>query len=253
MLTDIALLVPIGVVVATIVSLTGVGGGVLWVPILMYVKGISIQDAILMSFAIQAVGTTSGAVGHLRARNVNFNIVKVALPIVIPSFVAGRFLGTYLPSHFLRIMLGVSALLTALSFVLVETEYKPRQQEISADELKQVRWILPILAIVSGTLSMGIGDWLIPFMKYKFNLRMRRLIGSMVFITSLLALSVSIYYLITSHSRLNFSSLIPAWIGVLMGGQIGSWLTTKIPDHKVKEVFVFVILILGIHITYNAF
>ena len=41
--------------------------------------------------------------------------------------------------------------------------------------------------------------------------------------------------------------------GVIIGGQIGPRLTEKINDRMLKDVFVFLLTLIGIHMIYNSY
>jgi len=41
--------------------------------------------------------------------------------------------------------------------------------------------------------------------------------------------------------------------GVILGGQIGPRITTRINERLLKEIFIFLLTLLGIHLIYNAY
>ena len=58
-------LLPVGVLIATIATLLGIGGGIVWVPYLILVMDFDAKEAIILSFAIQVIGMASGSMKSL--------------------------------------------------------------------------------------------------------------------------------------------------------------------------------------------
>jgi penicillin amidase len=53
---------------------------------------------------------------------------------------------------------------------------------------------------------------------------------------------------------LNVSGVgIPGVPGVIIGGQVGPWFTEKINERMLKEVFIFLLTLIGIHLIYNSY
>ena len=46
--------------------------------------------------------------------------------------------------------------------------------------------------------------------------------------------------------------VIWAVLGVLVGGQIGPRLAEKVPDQTLKEIFIYGLSLVGIHVLFNA-
>jgi uncharacterized membrane protein YfcA len=54
-------------------------------------------------------------------------------------------------------------------------------------------------------------------------------------------------------SRPNLPAMLWAIPGVLIGGQIGPLVITKIDERQLKEVFVFLLTLIGVHLVYRSY
>jgi len=54
-------------------------------------------------------------------------------------------------------------------------------------------------------------------------------------------------------SRPNLPVMLWAVPGVLIGGQIGPLLVTKIDERQLKEIFVFLLTLIGVHLVYRSY
>src|SRR5690606_34950938 len=114
-------------------GLLGGGGGILAVPLLVYVVGIGAKPAIAMSLFL--VGTTSlvGAAVQARAGRVRSKVgVSLGATSMAGAFVAGR-LAAFVPEGVLLAGLGTVMLLTALAML------RGRRSRASARPLALVR------------------------------------------------------------------------------------------------------------------
>lgn len=84
-----ALTVVLAVVVGVALGLLGGGGSILSVPLLTYVAGLDVKEAIASSLLVVAVSSMVGVVTHMRAGRVRW---RVALPFGAAAM-AGAFCG----------------------------------------------------------------------------------------------------------------------------------------------------------------
>jgi len=54
-------------------------------------------------------------------------------------------------------------------------------------------------------------------------------------------------------SKPNISAILWAIPGVLIGGQIGPLLVTKTDERQLKEIFIFLLTLIGIHLVYRSY
>ena len=108
-------LILLGMAAGLVAGLFGVGGGVIFVPALIYVAGLNIHQAIGVSLAVIIPTSLSGFLTHLSSGKFEYHIaIMVALGGVIGGYL-GASLSLLLPAAQLKklfaVVLGVIALL----------------------------------------------------------------------------------------------------------------------------------------------
>jgi uncharacterized membrane protein YfcA len=244
---------PVGVLIATIVSTVGIGGGILWMPFLMIILKLRPDTAVFTSLLIQTAGMGSGAAAYWRKRRVDHRLTAVLLTVTLPGIAVGALLTRMLSAVYLEFILGSITLLTAMFFVNANQRYGDSGRDRA--ELRLVRrygWGIGAMAVASGMLSISIGEWLVPLMRSKLSLRMNIAIGtSVATIFGTCVIGGTAHYLMGGQADLG--SLVWAVPGVIIGGQIGPRIAGRINDRVLKEVFIFLLTLIGIHLIYNSF
>ncbi len=244
---------PAGVLIATMVSVVGIGGGILWMPFFIIVLKISPESAVLTSLLIQTAGMGSGTLTFARKKQVDFRLVICLLIVTAPGIAAGAYLSHVINPKNLEFVLGILALATAMIFVSASHQYGDIGQDRA--QLKNARKFALItgsLAVVSGLLSVSIGEWLVPLMRSKLSLRMQVAVAtSIATVFGNCVIGVLFHFLLGSHA--NLPIVLWAVPGVIIGGQIGPRIAIHINERMLKEIFIFFLTLIGIHLIYNSF
>jgi uncharacterized membrane protein YfcA len=247
------LALPVGAIIAMVSSTVGIGGGILWMPFLLIVLQISPPAAVVTSLIIQTAGMGSGMLAYWRQGRIDVRLMLMLLVLTIPGLALGGWMTrTVTPAH-LELVLGTLTLLTAILFVSTSQAYGDKGSS-RADLKRAVRygWAVSIMAVASGMLSVSIGEWLVPLMRNKMDLRMGAAVATSVgtiFGTCLLAAALHV----AIGGRAHMAILAYAIPGVIIGGQIGPRLSGRINERMLKEVFIFLLTLIGIHLIYNSY
>lgn len=252
-MSEIWLALPIGLGIAAVSSAVGIGGGILWMPFLLIMLRMSPDAAVLTSLLIQSAGMGSGAAAYGRRHRVDYRLACLLLLITAPGIAAGAYVTRITHSTQLELMLGILTLTTAFLFVSSNQQYHDVGQTRARREgTTPYLGFISLLSTVSGMLSVSIGEWLIPIMRSKMALRMNVAVATSVttiFGTCLVGVAI---HALMGH-RPQWSVILWAVPGVLIGGQIGPRLADRINARKLKDLFIFVLTLIGIHLIYNAF
>lgn len=250
---DSWLSLPAGILIATMVSTVGIGGGILWMPFLLIILKVRPDTAVVTSLLIQTAGMGSGTVAFWRRQQIDFRLTGLLLALTIPGIGLGALMTRVLAPDHLELILGLLTLATAIIFVSANERYGHTGRQRA--ELKAGRrygWVVSIMAIASGMLSISIGEWLVPLLRNKLSLRMGVAVATSVatiFGTCILGTG--------SHLLLGGRADLPAFLwavpGVIIGGQIGPRIAERINDRLLKEVFVFLLTLIGIHLIYSSY
>ena len=73
MLTEIFMIFA-GFAISMIAMTVGIGGGILWTPLLIFVYNLSPIDAVACSMLIQSVGLASGTFAFIRNKTANLSL-----------------------------------------------------------------------------------------------------------------------------------------------------------------------------------
>ena len=242
---------PVGMVIATLATMVGVGGGILWTPYLIFVAGLNPSEAVLTSLLIQVVGMGSGGVAAVRKKTADLRLALIIAGVGVPGLACGVWLKEIINPESLVFILGVACMATALMFVTAREEYDfhPRDKA-SLSSVTRSLWIPPILSVLTGLLSIGVGDFLVPIFRGRLGLKMDAAIGSCLIIMSINAAVAAGFHLLTGE-RFPLNLFCWAAVGVLAGGQIGPRIADRIADQTLKEIFIYGLSLVGIHILFN--
>jgi hypothetical protein len=243
---------PIGVVIASLATMVGIGGGILWAPYLIFIAGAPPQSAVLASLIIQIAGMGSGAFAALRKGKTSLRLAGLAALCALPGVILGVILGRLIHSDWLVFFLGAASLATALVFVWAREDYdfQPATSVSFKDLLPHI-WAPPLFSVLTGLLSVGVGDFLVPLLRARVGMKMEAAIGVCLVIMTINA-TVAAIAQISLGVVAPMGIVVWALFGVLIGGQIGPRLAGVIPDQTLKEIFIYGLSLVGIHILFNA-
>jgi len=108
---------PAGICIATMVTIVGFGGGILWMPFLLIALRIEPATALLTSLLIQIAGTASGSFAFVRNKKVDVRLALLLLTIGLPGLALGAYIGPRLSLSHIGLFIGLICLGTALFFV----------------------------------------------------------------------------------------------------------------------------------------
>jgi len=244
---------PTGILIATVASAIGIGGGVLWMPFLLVILNVRPDTAVLTSLMIQTAGMGSSSIAFFMQKRVDYRLALLFLLVALP----GIFLGAYLlghikPSH-IEMILGILIMTTVFLFVYSNQKYDDIGK--SKAEIKtafRYSWVTVLASVITGMLSISMSEWLIPLMRSRLSLRMSSAIATCIFIafgTCIISSSMHI----ALGGKASLTAVFWGAPGVIIGGQIGPRITKKINDRILKEVFIFLLTLVGIHLIYNSY
>lgn len=120
---DLGLLIAaaaVGAVVGVLSGLTGVGGGIVFVPAAVLLFGLSQHDAQGVSLAVIIPISIVGAVSHLRLGNVDRRVVLLLAPAAVVGGVVGALIAQQLSSDQLQLIFGLLLLYVGQKYIGLE-------------------------------------------------------------------------------------------------------------------------------------
>ncbi len=247
------LALPAGIIIAAVVSAVGIGGGILWMPFLLLLMKLGKDTVVLTSLLIQVAGMGSATLAFWYRQMVVRTLAAVLLVAAIPGLALGAILVGMLSMANLQLILGALTLATAFLFVSSGQGYTEKGgKRIEVKAFLPYSWLVTVMAVASGMLSISIGEWLIPLLRGKLGLKMNFAVAtSIATIFGVCVAAASIH--LAMGARADMGILAWAVPGVLVGGQIGPKINERINDRKLKEIFIFLLTLIAIHMIYNAY
>jgi len=249
-------LFPVGIIIATFASLMGIAGGVVWVPYLILVMDMNPHEAIILSFGIQIIGMGSGVSNYIRSKKVYWNLAASMGPFVILGILIGSYLSQRVAGvQAMKIVMGSVSMIIAVYFASQTEAYDETLN--TNPKIKAPIWLRGsgvFMGVVSGFLSIGIGDFLIPAIRSKLKISMVNAVATALIINFSVAVIASMTHTILSGGFLK--SLLTPFLfgagGVFIGGQLGYLLSKRVNEQRLKEMFIFILMIIGLHMIYHA-
>ena len=249
-----------GFAVGLVVGLTGVGGGSLMTPLLIFFFGIKPHLAIGTDLLFAAFTKMGGTVSLARARAVDWKIVGQTAAGSIPASLATLYmlqrLGPANPATqtIMTTTLGLALLLTAGATLYKALRGKAAPVTITAEEIGQAtrsrHWALPLLfGAVIGTLvtltSVGAGAiGVIVLMLLYPTLPLPRIVAADIAHAVPLTLVAGLGH--ASIGSVDWSLLIKLLAGSLPGIWLGSHLVHKTPDRVIRSLLSVLLAYAGV-------
>lgn len=251
-------------------SLTGLGGGVVLIPLLTLVFKVDIHYAIGTSL-ISVIATSSGAAAaYVKEGITNIRLGMFLELATTAGAIGGAFLATYLPTSVIAILFGTILILSAfMSFARPAdpvTEGAPGKwsQKLRLDNSYPtpegekhylVRNVvggfvmMNIAGMISGLLGIGSGALKVIAMDNIMRIPFKVSTTTSNFMIGVTAAaSVGIYL---KRGYIDPGLSMPVMLGVLGGAFLGSRMLTKAKTKNLKILFALVILVLAAEMIYN--
>ena len=244
---------PAGIAIATVSTLTGIGGGILWAPFFLLILKLTPHDAIVLSLIIQIFGQGSGAIANYKLKKIDWHLVCYFCYFAIPGVIMGSYVANFVPGKNLALFLGIMCMIAAFAFLLIPEEYGDEgRNKIPKGEATKFWWAPFVSSFLAGLLSIGIGNWLVPILNTRLRLKMSCAVANVLGIMFIVGIGGSLVHLILGHFP-DWKILLWGIPGVFLGGQIGPRLVRHINENHIKEAFIFLLTLTGCHIIFNVY
>jgi uncharacterized membrane protein YfcA len=245
------LALPAGLIIATLATLVGFGGGILWMPYLILVARLEPAQAIGTSLIIQVGGMGSGSVAVIRAGKADLRLSFYLSACALLGIPVGVWLSQMISASSLVFLLGVFSLSMALIFVYTrEDGNNATTKKVSLRQAAPYLGLSTLFAILTGLLSMGVGDFLVPILRNRLRLSMEAAMSACLIVMAVSAAFAAALHLLAGDT-IALRLVLWAIPGVIIGGQVGPRLAGRIPDQTLKEIFIFGLSLAGIHMMFN--
>lgn len=265
------IIVLLGAFVAGLVgSLTGLGGGVIIIPLLTLVLGVDIHYAIGASI-ISVIATSSGsAAAYVKEGITNIRIgmfLEIATTI---SAIIGAVITIFINPSYIAIIFGIILLFSAVMMVRKKIDHSDNDTSGKLAVLLKLNGTYPtekgmqnyavhnviggflmmfVAGIISGLLGIGSGALKVIAMDNIMRIPFKVSTTTSNFMMGVTAAASAIVYL--HRGQIDPGIAMPVALGVLTGATVGSKILVKTKTDKLKVIFAIVVAFLALQMIYN--
>lgn len=242
-----------GVLIGLCLGLTGVGGGVLIIPILQVVFGLPIIVAVGTASIIAALTKISAAIAHVKAGNVVWSYVKYILLGAIPtvlittSFIVnisqheyfGRYANLLIEYSIIAIM--IFSLFSIIKKYKVSGKGNITNSSISIPKKKPAFFSGVLCGSVMGSTGIGGGVLLLPLLNNTLGVDIKKSVGTSIVLAVILSSITAISY--SSGGKSDYPTAISLVIGSFIGVPIAMNIIKKLTDSAVYLLTIYIIVV----------
>jgi uncharacterized membrane protein YfcA len=251
-------------------SLTGLGGGVIIIPLLTLALGVDIHYAIGASI-ISVIATSSGsAAAYVKEGITNVRIGMFLEIATTASAIVGVIIATYIKADYIIVIFGLILLFSAFMMLkkkidhsnnektsLLANYFKLNGSYPTAEGVKQyaVHQVIGGFAMmfVAGTLSglLGIGSGALKVIGMDNIMKIPFKVSTTTsnFMIGVTAAASALVYL--HKGQIDPTIAMPVTIGVICGATIGAKILIKTKTDKLKIIFAVVVTFLALQMIYK--
>lgn len=242
--------------VGIVVGLTGMGGGALLTPALIFL-GVSPTAAVANDLVAAAANKTVGAAVHWRQGSPNLSLAGWLIAGSVPTAFAGAFIvdavgATRDQEAFVKLAIGCALMLTAATYTLrtylelreVTSGRPPRSREVQVKPIPTLM-VGAIGGLLVGVTSVGSGSLIMVALLLLYPaLQAVKLVGTDLVQAVPLVLAAAVSHIIVTG--VDWEILLPLIIGGTPGTYLGSRVAHWVSQAVVKRGIVIVLTLTGL-------
>ncbi|MPZ93105.1 MAG: TSUP family transporter [Actinobacteria bacterium] len=279
-LAELVWIAVLGCVSGSLGAVTGIGGGVIIVPVLVIVFGFDFATAVASSLAAVVATSTAAGSAYVAEGLTNMRLAMTLEVATTIGGITGGFLGVLLPERALSAIFGVAMLGTA--FLLsrgrsghggaTTNEADPSRAEIPADSgpldaryrdpdsgykvvyrVRRVPFGMGVsygAGTVSGLLGVGGGFIKVPAMNLVMGVPIKVAAATSNFMIGVTAVSSLVVYL--GRGEVHPAIVTPLVLGTVVGAIAGTHLQARIPSRQVRVALTVILVFVAIQMAVRA-
>lgn len=270
-----SLIILIGAMCAGFVgSLSGLGGGIIIIPLLTVFLGVDIHYAIGTAL-VAVIATSSGsASAYVKEGITNMRLGMLLEIATTAGAVAGAMIATSAPTSALAIIFGLTLIFSSINALRSKHDHllPPQQSSSLAVQLKlpstypdknntKIAYgmtnvvggfsMMGLAGMLSGMLGIGSGAFKVIAMDTIMRVPFKVSTTTSNFMMGVTAIASCVIYI--QKGYIEPALCMPVVIGVLIGASLGAKLLVKADTRKLKTFFAFLILIIACNMIYNGY
>ncbi|KGE12842.1 sulfite exporter TauE/SafE family protein [Sphingobacterium deserti] len=251
-------------------SLSGLGGGIVLIPLLTLLLGVDIHYAIGAAL-VSVIATSSGsAAAYVKSGVANMRLGMFLEIATTAGAVGGAILSAYAPTSYISVLFGLALLFSAGNSIRKKQETIVDSPNALAQKLKlsstypespnaDVRYVpknviggfsmMGLAGMLSGLLGIGSGAFKVIAMDTIMRIPFKVSTTTSNFMMGVTALASSVIYMQKGYIVPDIC--LPVLIGVLLGAMIGSKILMSTDPKKLRYFFAGIIVFLALNMIYS--
>jgi uncharacterized membrane protein YfcA len=220
-----------------------VGGGIVFVPALVYAAGWNIKEAVAASLVIVIFSSLSGTIRNARSEDpVDWRAAAFLASTIAPASLIGVFVSHVSPTVVVQIVF-------AMILLILAYPTGRGRDSTSPDEKKEMPRSLALLfgvgiGALSGLVGIGGGVVIVPMLVLGFGLSTKRAISTSLAIILATGIVASVGYIATGFSDL--LTLPPLIVCSMVGAWLGVRLRDRLPEKVIRLGFAAFMVIVSL-------
>ena len=246
------------IIIGLTLGLTGGGGSILTVPILVYLMGISPVLATAYSLFIVGIAALCGSLSFMKQKLVHYkSAIIFGAPALTAVYATRRYLMPYIPEEIISssnitlskdmlIMISFALIMVFASVSMIKTKRKVEENTIIKYNYPMILIEGIVVGIVTGFIGAGGGFLIIPALVVFAKMPMKLGIGTSLLIIAIKSL---IGFLgDVAEQNIDWTFLLSFSVITVIGILLGVYFNKKISSNNLKKGFGWFVLMMGIFI-----
>jgi len=263
-----AISIGLGAFIGLMMALTGAGGGILSVPLLVFGLKLSVASAGPIGLLAIAVAGSLGAIHGLRTKLLRYRAALVMAILGVILAPVGIYLAHRIPNQPLLIAFAILLAIVSIR-MLIQAQHEisgkaPKETPAPPCRLDQsigrLIWSVPcaralmgsgaIAGFLSGLLGVGGGFIIVPALKKLTDLPMQSIVATSLGVLALIAITGVTSAAIAGH--LNWPIAIPFAGGAALGMLLGGLIAKQISGPRIQQAFAIFTFLISLSLLYKA-
>lgn len=249
-------LIFLGIIVGTVGSLIGAGGGFLLMPAFMLLykdKSPSVLTAI--SLAVIFANSVSGSIAYAKMNRIVYRAGILFSLAALPGSIAGALVINYLAVRFFDLLFGsIMIMLAAYMLISVKKRIDPFQADAPTKPHFNAKIGMAISTFVgffSSLLGIGGGVIHVPMMIYILKFPVHFATATSLFTLAIMTLTGTIVNIYEGDLKGQWPLVLILSAGVIIGAQAGAFLSGKFKSLWIIKIMAIALGIVGLKVLYQ--
>jgi len=242
---------PVAIIVSMMAMSSGIGGGIFFVPLIIFIFDVSPSHAVGTALLIELFGMSSGTFRYIKMGKIEWKAALGIIPVSIPAIILGsQFIIKIEEEGILLVLFGLfSCFLCGLMLYSIQIQDFGTREKIGFKETLPFLPVSFIAGICTGLFSIGSGEMNVVLLERFLKVKLDRAIATGVFVLA------STVFLGASLNISGGNIIWPlAWFaipGVIIGGQIGPFCAARVTERTLKRLFSYMVMGVAMFLCYQ--